>query len=330
MRARLRFAGSCRPDQTVHAAWGLQRKRGMAALLVAACALACIGSVARANPAPTAIVYTHIHGGLSDFCNTLPVPACEEIVQVVDATGILNFDMILPWPHEFEWLYGWATNLEFTVQWPAEWQFVDASACGSGVTDVVHEGNSATFSIENLEGAPVNGDVLGIGRLVLNVTSEGATSCPDWPWPMGIDWIGGRISACGNCLAADCAHWEPIRPVLPSPLLELAADCGGTASGQFHVGSSGLEHGSPPNEYAFSTSVPWITLDLVSIGTPWFPEYDVTVTADAQTLEPGVYETWVEVQGQYCYECERIVFTVPEHPSPAVPDSWGSLKTKFR
>ena len=68
----------------------------------------------------------------------------------------------------------------------------------------------------------------------------------------------------------------------------------------------------------------------MSIGTPWFPEYDVTVTADAQTLEPGSYETWVEVQGQYCDECEKIVFTVPEDPSPVVPETWGSVKTEFR
>jgi hypothetical protein len=335
MRAWLRAGASRQRERTRRlermAPHMAPRGRRTAALMLAACALACIGSGARANPAPTAIVYTHIHGGQSVFCNTLPVSACEEIVQVVDATGVLNFDMILAWGGDLDFLYAWATNLEFTVRWPEEWQFVDASACGSGALGVVHEGNGATFIIESLEGAPVNGQVLGLGRLVLNVTSEGSTSCPDWPGHAGTVWIGGRISECGDCMEAICGvDWEPVRPALPSPLLELAAGDSGMAVEQFHVDSDGLEHGTPIS-YAFSATVPWITLETALSGDPTYPDYDVTVTADARTLEPGVHEAWIEVQSETCYECEKIVFTVPETDPPAAdPETWGSMKTKFR
>jgi hypothetical protein len=307
------------------------RGQRTATLMLAAYTLVCVGSAALANPGPMGIVYTHIHAGGGDFCSALPVSTCEEFVQVTDATGILNFDMILPcWWDDFEWLYGAVTNLEFTIQWPAEWQFVDASACGSGAVSVVHEGNGARFSIENLEGAPVNGQLLGLGRVVLNVTSEGSTSCPDWPHPESISWVEGRISGCGNCVHGVCGDYSPVRPALPSPVLDLTADSSGTASGVFRVESDGSEHGNPL-EYTFSSTAPWITIEPISIDDPDYPRYDVTVTADDGTLEPGVHETWIEVQSATCYECERIIFTVPETDPPAADEeTWGSLKTRFR
>jgi hypothetical protein len=335
MVAGLRDGGSCLRDCAIHVERverAAPRRRRVAALMLAACTLACVGIAALANPGPSGLVFTHIHAGEGGFCSALPVSTCEDLVQVSDATGILCFDMILPWWwDDFEWLYGAVTNLEFTVQWPAEWQFVQASACGSGAVGVIHRGNGATFWIENLEGAPVNGQLLGLGRLVLNVTSEGSTSCPDWPYPEGIAWVGGRISECGNCMEAICTDWEPIRPALPSPVLELAAGDSGMASGQFHVDCEGMEGGGSPTAFAFDTTEPWITLQAVSVGSSYHPEYDVTVTANAQALSPGVHEAWVEVQVPYCYECERIVFTVPETDPPAtIPETWGSLKSKFR
>jgi hypothetical protein len=310
----------------------MPRRRGMAALVVAACAVVCVGSAALANPMPNYLAYTHIQTEVGDFCGALPVTACEDVVQVTDATGVLSFSVILRWWDDIRWLYVPETDAEFTIQWPAEWQFVDASACGSGAVSVVHDGNQATFSIEHLESAPMSGQRVGLCRLVLDVTSEGSISSPDWHAPEGTYLIGGRISECGTCVEAICGHWQPVRPVLPSPLLELAADDGGMASGQFHVNSDGYEDGAPV-EYTFITSAPWIALEPVSVGNPEFPEpeYDVTVTADVEALEPGVHKAWIEVHGPCCYECQRIVFTVPETDPPAVvPESWGSLKTKFR
>jgi hypothetical protein len=305
-------------------------QRGHWAVLLAACALASIGSAALANPGPEGVVYAHIHGGAGDFCSAVPVATCEEIVQVADATGVLSFDLILSWGSELEYLYT-VTNAEFTIQWPPEWQFVDASVCGLGATSVVQEGDAASFSIENLEGCPVNGQLVGLGRLVLNVTSEGSLWCQDYNFPeVGIGWSGGRISACGNCVHGVCGDYSPVRPALPSPVLDLTADSSGTASGVFRVESDGSEHGNPL-EYTFSSTAPWITIEPISIDDPDYPRYDVTVTADDGTLEPGVHETWIEVQSATCYECERIIFTVPETDPPAADEeTWGSLKTRFR
>jgi hypothetical protein len=303
-------------------------QRGHWAVLLAACALASIGSAALANPSPSGIVYTHIHAGGGDFCSALPVSTCQEIVQVTDATGVLNFDMILPCWWLGEWLCE-GSSIVFTVKWPAAWQFVDASVCGSGAS-VVQVDNGATFSIGSMDGAPASGLLVGLGRLVLNVTSEGSTwfthiSSPDF----SCDWVGGRISGCGNCMRSRCGDWEPMRPVLPAPVLELAAGDSGRAVGQFHVDSAGFEDGDL--EYTFSASEPWITLAPVSVGQSYYPEYDVTVTADALALAPGVHEAWIEVHAPYCYECEWIIVTVPETDPPAADEeTWGSLKTRFR
>ena len=302
------------------------RRWALVVFTLTACALACGGSGALANPGPMGIVFTYVHAGGGDFCGVLPVSTCQQIVQVTDATGVLDFDMILPCWWIGEWVCD-ATSIVFTVKWPAAWQFVDASVCGSGAS-VVQVDNSATFSIGNLDGAPASGSLIGLGRLVLNATSEGSTwfsqlYCPS----IDLDWVGGRISGCGNCMRARCDDWEPTRPALPSPVLELAADDSGMASGQFHVDSAGSE--GYHLAYTFTTTAPWITLTPVSVGQSYYPEYDVTVTANAQALEPGAHEAWVEVHARWCYECEKVVFIVPNPPA-AIPETWGSLKTKFR
>jgi hypothetical protein len=331
MQVRRTVIGSRRRGQTTGACRATLRRGRIGVLTLTACAFACIGSTVLANPVPNHVAYTHIHPGTGDFCSALPVTTCEEIVQVTDATGVLSFDVILRWWDALEWLYWPETDAMFTIQWPAEWQFVDASACGSGAVSVVHEGNRATFSIEHLESAPMSGELVGLCRLVLDVTSEGSISGPDWYTPEGTYLNGGRISTCGDCVYAICDGLSPVHPALPSPVLELAADSSGTASGQFHVSSDGPED-SGDIEYTFSTTAPWITLEADLLGDPGgWPEYDVTVTADAQTLGPGVHETWIEVRSATCYECQRIVFTVPETDPPAADEeTWGSLKARFR
>ena len=91
-----------------------------------------------------------------------------------------------------------------------------------------------------------------------------------------------------------------------------------------YIGSYGIGY------FSFSTTAPWLSLVAVHVGEPNRPEYDVTVTAEAGALEPGVHEGWIEVESPWCYECEKILFTAQPAPPAVQVGNWGRLKSRFR
>jgi hypothetical protein len=299
-----------------------------ALLLMAAAVLALGAGPARANPHPNGgFVLVNIHDPGGDFC-TSPLPAsCDEFVQTTDRTGTLAFDIILysPYYEGFNYLYA-SSDIVFTIAWPSDWQFVDAQACGSGAVGVAQEGNHATFTIQDPHGIPVSEEFAGLGRVILNVTSEGSAWFSQEWYDFLADWAEGRAGvSCGTCVRLWCDHYGYDTPELTPRLLELTADGTGGDTGSFHVDATGYDIG--PDTLSFHADVPWISLDLIHLQEN-APVYDVTVHADATGLPPGVHEGTIEVSAQYCYECERVTLTVLD--TPVRPTSWGSLKTLFR
>jgi hypothetical protein len=294
---------------------------------------AVLAAPASANPVPFGFVLVHVHDDTGDPCSAVPVSSCAEIVQTTDRTGTLAFDFLVePYYADLPTLYSMSHNFQFTITWPADWQFASGSACGSGGVGVVQHDSQATFSIGDLHGAPLIDDgsesLVELGRLVLNVTSEGRVRRLSDNWWFGPAWSEGRAGiVCGNCVPDYCTIYEAYRPVFEPPLLELTAGADGMATGNFYVNSDGYNGAS---QYDFECSAPWISLDVVPTGQGE-PEYDVTVHADGHGLGVGVHEASIEVRAPYCQECERVLFTVNDSiPSPARPESWGSLKSRFR
>jgi hypothetical protein len=315
----------------------LERPAGLGAML--ACGITLLlavpllpGGWVPANPAPSCMVFTHVHDAGAELCAGLPVATCEEITPITSRTGTLAFDFILDWRYGSGELLERNANLVFRIGWSSAWQFDSAQVCGSGVKGFEHDGDTAIFWIESLEGAPIVGDLAGLARLVLTVPCQGSLRCISYDgfeeYP---EWPGARAGvACGSCPYPDCSYRFPMVPA-PDPLqLELTANENGYAFGQFHVYAWGWDLEPPVGGFAFSETVAWLRAETTSLGDPFRPEYDVIVTAEAGGLEPGVHEGWIEVQAPWCSECEKIVFTVPAAPPAAQGESWGRLKARFR
>jgi hypothetical protein len=284
-------------------------------------------------------VFTHVHAVEGDLCAGLPVTTCEQITPITSSTGTLAFDFILYWRFGTQALYAENSNLTFVIEWSSDWGYVDAQVCGSGDTGMVlsHQGNRATFWIQDLHGAPMSGDLVGLARLVLSVPVEGSLRCiqqtgfgeyPDWP--------GARAGVeCGTCLYYDCTGY-PIIPLIQPRLTELTADETGHASGQFHVDFTGFDEYPYVGEFEFTVTEPWLAVTTTYLGyDPCCPIYDAVAHADAKDLAPGVYEGWIEVHALECYECEKVVLTVPAPASipdagESAPETWGHVKSLFR
>ncbi len=330
MNATATLPSRLRIHHSVERASPAPRMRALAVVLLAVCLPAVVQGPSRANPVPEGLVLTHIHDVQGDLCATPPIGSCADVVQVTDRTGILAFDFILlDFTDNFMYLYA-TSDVQFTVQWSHDWQYVAAEVCGSGVISVVHDGTHATFSIEDPHGVPVNGNFATLGRLVLNVTSEGQTWFTQMENELYAEWIEGRAGVvCGNCMTTYCDSYGDLYPILSPRSLELSADSLGVAAGTFHVDTGGI--GGEFDGYTFSASEPWITLAAISLGQPHWPEYDVMVHAHAAGLALGTHEAWIEVHTPYCLECEHVFFTVSDTIDTATgTTTWGSVKNQFR
>jgi hypothetical protein len=299
----------------------------------AVAAILCLSATAVvwANLVPTGLGLIHVHapsGG--EPCDSFPIDSCDEMVQVSDLTGTLAFDVIIwswGWYEDIvEWLIESYSGQRLTFEWPSDWQFISGEVCGSGDNRVSQVGNQATFSIAAMPGAPRSGSMFLVGRIVLNATSEGSLRCIDDTWNQ-VEWAAGRAGVeCGTCIAHACERYRITRPVLDQRFLELTADESGAATGEFHVGSAGHDY---EGGFVIEAADPWLVLDIAETGTRWSPAYDVTFHADASGLAVGTHDAWIEVIGPACYECVRVLFTVPT-PVPAQRLTWGAIKARFR
>ncbi len=324
--------GSCKLNS--HALTPRHNRRTIAASALLT-VLACFGSAhVLANPIPPWVVLTHVHeNDGADFCASLSVSTCDEIVQATDQTGRLAFDFIARPSVDgmsLEVIYSDCVNFSFAAEWPEDWGFVQAQACGSGTIEVTQQANRVIFSVESLRGAPEGEGLVGMGRVVLDVVSEGSVRRPS-----GGTWIGatpGRAgTACSDCVPITCEvppapHVYP----LPSPaILELTASQEGTAVDSFHVDSRGFDPDC--EEYGFESSAPWLVLEIGEpVVSPWGPVYDVGVLADGGGLEEGTYEGWIEIRAPRCQECVKVVFDVPAGSSPVPAVTWSAMKARFR
>jgi hypothetical protein len=256
----------------------------------------------------------------------MPFGSCEDVRQSTELTGLLEFDLILDgfpamWCEE-----------RIAVHWPSDWEFVSADVCGTelgGYFQPMGSGGRIWLPYD-ADGIPWGEDVMGLAKLVLNVTSPGwfeiteATNC---------GWIvspGARAgSTCGDCVVIrPCTREDLGRPVPSLEMLELQTEAGSPASGQFRARNVRIhDYGS----LSFVASETWMTLDVQTEGDPGSLDYLVTVNTSADLTAPGVYGGTVEVRAPACHECVQVVLTVTDEGHPAAqPETWGSVKNRYR
>jgi len=284
------------------------------------------GNTARANPGTENYVLTHVQPIGDTLCGWMPFWYCTGLRQSTPLLGPLEFDLITNSPYAFCAPGGVALG----VDWPADWVFLSADVCGPGPTSFEPAEHGGIVRLPDFGGLAWSQGGLGVAKIVLDVTS------PGWFEVAGVsdcEWIvlpGARAgSNCGDCVVIDaCTHQDLGRPAADPDTLELQAGAGSPASGLFEARNVRTnDNGS----LSFVASENWMALDVQTIGDPGSTSYRVTVNTSPGLLGPAVYEGSVEVHAPSCYERVRVILTVTDdNPPAAIPETWGSVKSRFR
>jgi len=300
--------------------------RARAWLLVGILAVIGGGNTARANPGTENYVLTHVQPIGDTLCGWMPFWYCTGLRQSTPLLGPLEFDLITNSPYAFCAPGGVALG----VDWPADWVFLSADVCGPGPTSFEPAEHGGIVRLPDFGGLAWSQGGLGVAKIVLDVTS------PGWFEVAGVsdcEWIvlpGARAgSNCGDCVVIDaCTHQDLGRPAADPDTLELQAGAGSPASGLFEARNVRTnDNGS----LSFVASENWMALDVQTIGDPGSTSYRVTVNTSPGLLGPAVYEGSVEVHAPSCYERVRVILTVTDdNPPAAIPETWGSVKSRFR
>lgn len=285
-------------------------------------------SAAWANPIPPDIYFIHVQALESVFCYQPPIDSCDEFVESTRLTGPLEFDLFRA--PGGSW---YCSHFDIIVTWPADWLFVGVDVCGDPDNSFTREGNTGILHVNSLE-HPSGPWLQSMAQVALVVTSPGSFGITNIVGCDAVAWTpvhAGR--ECGEC-AWPCT-WGPFGvylrgfpfPYLDPAELEFQTEVGRTASDEIDVE---VEYLQPGESVSFVPTEDWMSLDVEALPPGHdLPDYRVSVTADAESLDPGVYEGWIEVQRVRCSECARVTFTVLPKTA-AEPETWGSVKNRYR
>jgi hypothetical protein len=298
---------------------------GLAILLLAT-------GAAWGNPAPMKLLMVHVQPAGGEFCHGMPIQSCDQIVYDTPLTGTLDFDLILHWT-------AWddppdCDGLSVTVRWPDDWGFASVEVCGNHGGSFEPLDHGGIVRLPTLQGVPLGTNQCGIARITLDAVSAGRFEITEGSYDSGC--MEGSCGAsvgrvCGTCLSVDpCTHHGREMPQMDPEEIELQAAAGDSTIGSI-VFHSNCDCYVP--DISVTTDEPWMNLDVVMTHEieDYGPKSAITVTAHAEGLAPGVHEGWIEGRRPDCSTCARVLFTVIEEDPPAAqPETWGSLKNRFR
>ena len=278
-----------------------------------------------ANPLAGDVVFTHVQVTDPQFCSTNGITDCTMIDQYSSESGLLDFALFF---QPIEYLPAPIHQLFVELRWPEGWEFSGAEAClGECEETLVDNGVRLTFTFA--EGDASMDSFFLAGKVTLNVAERGYLDIVDvlfTTFETG-EYEGFGFSARAGYNCGDCSHpcnLEDICwPLFDDSDVHLTATEGETAVFEFTGSAGGM---SPLCDIAFNSDFDWISLDVVEVE---YLNYNVTVTADAAELAPGIYEGWVNGSTPSCYLCRYVVFEVLSL-SPIEDRTWGRIKADYR
>jgi hypothetical protein len=288
--------------------------------------LICFGAApVVANPLVGDAVFTHVQVSDPQFCSANSITDCTMIDQYSNESGLLDFALFFqPIEHVPEQIQ----QLFVELRWPEGWQFSSTEAClGEVEMTLLDNGVYLTFTFA--EGDANMDSFFLAGKITMNVAERGYLDNVDvfYSTYEGGEYGGMGFSARAGYDCGDCSHpcnLEDICwPLFDDSDVYLTASEGETAVFEFTGSAGGM---SPLCDIAFNTEFDWISLDVVEVE---YLNYNVTVTADAAELTPGIYEGWVNGSTPSCYLCRYVIFEVLSL-SPIEARTWGRIKTDYR
>lgn len=305
-------------------------------------------SVGHANVLPESAILVHVQPVSGDGCATA-ITHCSEIVRSTTESGLLEFQVYF-YPVAYQEEHHPIRRMVTDLTWPAAWQLVSWEACGGGAGSLVPIEQGRRLTIDWPSCAAIPGQMFLAASFVMNVQGPGRFDFVD-PFH-GNDVrlrcdagvfdayaFGFDAEASMDCefTTADCASPEHCAPRFERAEIVLAAPQGGAANGSTLLESRSYAYQLCPME--IDTRAAWATAEVIPHDDwPW--NGLLLVTADAGELDPGVYETQVQLYAPWndIARCVHVVFevestvSVPNDDSPpsSRDGSWGRVRALYR
>jgi hypothetical protein len=311
--------------------------RSALAALLGTCFFLCgLAVPCVANTAPEAIVFFNVMPAEDPqtYCTT-EITDCSEMATSTSETGLIEFQIFIdPFSYHGEPVNAMAGYMD----WPDEWQFIDAVVCRGGTGYVDDWGSSPhAFQLE-WSCDPVDDMFLAV-TLVFDVGDYGRLSIsgPSWLWigcyPEGFDVV--PVSRIWGEAGTECEYTnQPCRwkflycePCLTIDVMRLTAAPGGHAQDATVFRAEHWLEQSCHGLFEVTTGEAWCTAH-VEDGPAWYSNI-LVIDADATNLEPGFHESWVRVHTTGIARCLNVIFEVQES-TPAEKTSWGMLRNCYR
>ncbi|MFB3908857.1 MAG: hypothetical protein ACE15D_10680 [Candidatus Eisenbacteria bacterium] len=291
---------------------------------------------AQANLGPAALIYFDVRPFEGPYPCEPPSMDCEDMQQTTPAEGYVEFKIYVQSNSGTP-----VTSFTADMTWPDEWWLYDFSFCqgGTGTLDY-WGGNPHRLEVHfPCEGQPypflavhMIMSVHGYGKLTTDNAHLWA-HCPPEGHDVIADSMYGEAGPGCEFTNQPCDFWEfACEPNFSQDHLDLSAVAGGDAHGEisFSAGYWWMYEWYPcSHDWDTQTGETWCTADCVEGGDAF--ETILRVDADAAELEPGVYETWVQVERwqHTLARCIDVTLTVSE-PTAVSKVSWGAVRAMFR
>jgi hypothetical protein len=264
-------------------------------------ALVILPAPAGANPAPDAIVYFNVKsaGPPEEYCVT-DIIYCDDLDQSTEEQGLLEFQLFI---EPQQWTHGVIPVWNFTtyLTWPETWALVDIcyNAYWGGIDP--QGPNSCYMGLVwdcwvpagMFLAATLVFDVQGYGKLETNGDCELRLDCPQPFVVYPAAHFGEAGTAC-EYTDQHCMSWEPVCiPEFQDEQLVLTAPEGGTTHGELDFAVGGYHPW--PCSFNVNSEAPWASGYVELTGDPYVYHGVLFVDADASGLEPGVYESEMQV-----------------------------------
>jgi hypothetical protein len=297
-------------------------------------ALFAVLGPADANVVPSAMVYFNVvpGGPPGAYCQT-SIWECEQIQPTTPEQGLVEFQVFVATT-----LGSPVTSFSADLIWPDEWTLVDGDYCRGGQGTFQYWGSNphhleitwpCTSHHYLFMALDLVFDVHGYGKLTTNDPSIWI-GCPPAGYSVYAAAMFGEAGTECEYTDQPCADNNfACEPNFASHELALTSPAGGSAHGEIlfsaswgHLGQYGC-HGA----YSALTGAAWCAAQVRDGETQY--RNILVIDADAAELDPGLYETWVQVRSSTLARCVEVALEVVE-PTAARSVTWGMVKALYR
>jgi hypothetical protein len=289
---------------------------------------------ATANVVPEAMVYFNVQpaGPPELYCQST-IWECAQMQQTTPDQGLIEFQIFI-----LASSYGEVTSFTADMTWPDEWGLVDGAFCHEGEGNLQYWGSNP-HPLEITWPCPGPDRLFMALHLVFEVHGYGKLTtdnpslwlgCPPGGYSVLATSMFGEAGTDCEYTDQPCADFDfDCEPSFASHELTLTTVVGGSAHGEIVFGASWghMHQYGCHGRFHANDGADWCAAEIQD-GASQYTNL-LVIDADAAGLDPGVYETWVQVESSTLARCVEVTLEVQEATAVSRV-TWGTVKALYR